>query len=94
MENETQKILLDFELRMDHLFPARKRDQVIINKKEKEKEKEKRTCRIVDFAIPGDQRMKIKENEKKDNYLDLAREIQKVIKQKSDGDTCWTGFRV
>ena len=28
----------------------------------------------MDFAIPGDPRMKIKESEKRDKYLDLARE--------------------
>ena len=32
----------------------------------------KRTCKIVDFAILADHRIKLKESEKKDNYLDLA----------------------
>ena len=34
---------------------------IIINKKEK-----KRTCKIVDFTVPADNRVKLKENEKKD----------------------------
>ena len=38
---------------------------MIINKKKK------RTCKIVDFALPADQRIKLKESEKKDKYLDL-----------------------
>ena len=30
-------------------------------------------CKIVDFAVPADHRIKLKECEKKDKYLDLAR---------------------
>ena len=30
-----------------------------------------------DFAVPAKHRMKIKENEVTDNYLDLARELKK-----------------
>ena len=37
----------------------------------------KRTCKIVDFAVPADHRIKLKENEKKVKYLDLARELKK-----------------
>ena len=36
--------------------------------------KKKRTCKIVDFAVPADHRMKLKESEKKGKYLDFARE--------------------
>ena len=36
-----------------------------------------RTCRIVDFAIPADCRVKLKETEKRDMYLDLAKEQKK-----------------
>ena len=31
----------------------------------------------MDFAVPTDQRIKLKECEKKDKYLDLARELKK-----------------
>ena len=34
----------------------------------------------MDFAIPVDQRVKIKENEKRDKFLDLARELKKKKK--------------
>ena len=40
------------------------------------------TCKIVDFAIPADHRVKLKESEKKDKYLDLARELKKLWKMK------------
>ena len=35
-------------------------------------------CKIVDFAVPADNRIKLKECEKKDKYLDLARELKKL----------------
>ena len=40
--------------------------------------KKKRTCHIVDFAVPADHRVKLKEIEKKDKYLDLTRELKKL----------------
>ena len=35
-----------------------------------------RTCRIVNFAVPADQKVKFKESEKKDKYHDVARELK------------------
>ena len=70
LENNTHKLLSDFDVQTDHLISARRPDLIIINKK-------KRTCKSVDFAIPADHRTKLKECEKKDKYLDLARELKK-----------------
>ena len=39
--------------------------------------KKKTICKILDFAVPVDHRIKLKECEKKDKYLDLARESKK-----------------
>ena len=50
--------------------------------KKKEKEKKERICKIVDFAIPADHRIKLKGNEKKNKYLDLARELKKLWNMK------------
>ena len=36
----------------------------------------------MDFAIPADHRVRIKESEKIDEYLDLAREMKKLSKMK------------
>ena len=36
----------------------------------------------MEFAIPTDHRVKLKENEKKDKYLDLIRELKKLWKMK------------
>ena len=38
----------------------------------------KRTCKIVDFAVSADHSITLKESEKKNKYLDLARELQKL----------------
>ena len=41
-------------------------------------QKKKIIWKIVDFAVPADHRIKLKENEKKDKYLDLARELKQL----------------
>ena len=49
-----------------------------IQKKKKEKErKKKRSCWIVDFAVPADHRVKLKESVKGDKYVDLTRKLKK-----------------
>ena len=70
LENNTQKLLWDFDIQTDHLISARRPDFIIIKKK--------RTCKIVDFVVPADLRIKLKECEKKDKYLDLARGLKKL----------------
>ena len=52
-------ILWDFNIQTDHLIPSRRPGLIIINKK-------KRICKIVDFAVPADHRINMKESEKKD----------------------------
>ena len=73
LENDTHKFLWDFDIQTDHRISARKPGLIIINKKKK-----KRTCKIVDFAVPAYHRIKLKEYEKKDNYLDPTRELKKL----------------
>ena len=51
-------------------------------KKKKKKKKKERICKIVDFAVPADLRIKLKESEKKDKYLDLAEELKKLWNMK------------
>ena len=41
---------------------------------------EQRTWRIVDSAFPADHKVKIKENEKRDKYLELASELKNTTK--------------
>ena len=70
-ENEIHELRWDFGKLTDHLIMARQSDLVIINKK-------RRTCRNVDFAVPADHTVKLKEDKKKDTYLDLVRELKKL----------------
>ena len=74
-EKETHKLLRDFEIQTDHLISARRPDPILVNKKE-------RTCRIVDFTVPVDHSLKLKESEKRDKYLDLPRELKKLWNMK------------
>ena len=48
---------------------------IIINEKNK-------ICKIVDFAVSADHRIKLKEFEKGDKYFDLAREFKKLWNMK------------
>ena len=73
LENVMHEILWNLEIPTDYLVATRRSDLMIINKKKK-----KRTCHIVDVTIPVDHRVKIKENEKIGEYLDLAREMRKL----------------
>ena len=41
----------------------------------------------MDFAIPADHRVKLKEGVKRDKYLNRASELKKTIKHENDGDT-------
>ena len=49
-ENETHKILKDFEIPTDPLIQVGRTDLVLINNKQK------KVCRLVDFVVPTDHR--------------------------------------
>ena len=74
LENDTHKLQWDFNIQTDHLISAGRPDLKIINKKKK-----KKICKIVDFVVPADHIIKLKECEKRDKYLDLARELKKKL---------------
>ena len=44
-------------------------------------QRKKRIYKIVDFAVPAVHRIKLKECEKKDKYLDLVREFKKTMEK-------------
>ena len=41
----------------------------------------------MDIAVPVDHRVKLKESEKRDKHLHLARELKKTMEHESDGNT-------
>ena len=47
LENDTHKLLWDFNIQTDQLIPVRIPDLIIINQKEE-------NLKIVDFAVPAD----------------------------------------
>ena len=64
------------------IISSRRPDLIVINKKKKKKKKrKKRSCKIVDFAVSADHKIKLKESEK-DMYLKLARELKKLWNMK------------
>ena len=77
VENDTHKLRWHFDIHYDHLISARRPDLIIINKM-------KTTYKIVDFAISADHRIKLEECEKKNKYLDLARELKKTMNHAGD----------
>ena len=64
-------------MRSHLLMQARRPGLIIINKRE-------RICKMVDFAVPADHRINLKESVKKDKYLDLARELKKTVEHESN----------
>ena len=79
----THKLLWDFDTQTDHLISHRRPDLIVINTHKKKK----RTCKIVDFAVPAGHRIQLKESEKKDKYLDLARELKKTMEHEGNNYT-------
>ena len=64
----------DFSIQTD-VVEAPRPDLVVVDKKE-------RSCKIIDFAVPGDSRIEEKENNKIEKYQDSGRELQKIWKIK------------
>ena len=58
----------DFNIQTDHVIEVRRPDLVVVDKKE-------RSCKIIDFAVPGDSRIEEKEKDKIEKYQDLRREL-------------------
>ena len=62
--------------------PYNNQQQKKKKKTQKEKEKKKKICKMIDFAVPADHRIKLKEYEKRDKYLNLAWELKKLWNMK------------
>ena len=75
LENDIHKLLWDFDIQTHHLILVRRPGLIIINKK-------KKICKTVDFTVPADHRIKLKEYEKRDKYLDFDRELKKLWNMK------------
>ena len=60
----------DFSIQIDHVIEAQRPDLVVVDKD--------RTCKIIDFAVPGYSKIEEKEKKKIEKYQDLRRKLQKI----------------
>ena len=81
LENEKHKFLCNFDIQTNHLISARRPDLIITNKN-------KITYKIVNFAVPADHRVKLKESRNKDKFLEPVPclGIEKIVEH--EGDSC------
>ena len=70
LENNTHKLQQDFDVQTGNLISSRRPDLIIIKKRE--------FAKLSTLLSRADHRIKLKECEKKDKYLDLARELKKL----------------
>ena len=81
LENETHKFSWNFEIQTDHLIPAWISDQVFIKKEGKK-------CYRVDFTVPTNNSVKIKQKRKKWQIrFGSCQRAEKAVEQENDGDT-------
>ena len=82
LENYSHKPHWDFDLHTDHLISARRPDLIIINKIKK------KFAKLSTLLSLLNHRIKLNECEKKDKFLDIARELEKKPwKHAGDNDT-------
>ena len=79
LENNTHNLQWDFDIHTDHQILARRPDLILINKKKKKKKKKKkRNYKIVALVVLADNRIKLKEFERKDKYLVIVMVLKKL----------------
>ena len=61
----------DFSIQTDHDIEAQRPDLAVVDKMD-------RSCKIINFAVPGDSRIEGKEKDKIEKYQDLGRELQRI----------------
>ena len=88
-ENKTHKIFWDFEIQMDHLIPARRLDQVLINKR-------KRTYR--QFCCSGRSQSENERKGKDRQIIGPCQRIEKPVEHEGNNDTnchrsTWNGLQ-
>ena len=71
LENETSKILWDFNIYTDRAIHHRRPDIVLIDKVDNK-------VKIIDIAVPWDANIESKYREKVDHYKDLAIELSRL----------------
>ena len=70
VEDDDVKLIWDINIQCNNVMEARRPDLILVDKKAK-------LCVIIDFAIPGDCRIREKETKKIEKYQNLKRELKK-----------------
>ena len=70
VEDDDIKLIRDINIQCDNVMEAKRPDLILVDKKAK-------LCVIIDFAIPGDCRIREKEIKKIEKYQNLKRELKK-----------------
>ena len=71
LENAKGKLLWDFSIQCDENIIARRLDLMLV-------EKERKHCLMIDIAVPRDDKVAKKEDEKEDKYQPLKFEIMRI----------------
>ena len=71
MEDDDVKLLWDMNIQCDNVIEARRPDLVLVDKK-------KKSCVIIDIAVPGDCRIREKEMGKIEKYQNLKIELKRL----------------
>ena len=71
IENDHVKLLWDFNIQTSTYIQARRPDVVVVDR-------DKKTCNIIDIAVPVDAGIVEKEKEKVEKYQDLRREVARL----------------
>ena len=78
--------------KLSEIFRYKRSPNLCQTTRPSDSQQKKRTCRIVDFVVPADQRVKLKESEKQDKYLDLCDgKLTKIPKRDFYFRTCEDG---
>ena len=80
LENDTHKLLRDYDIQMDHLISARQPDLRMINNNKKKKKKKREFAGL--WTLLTLLSRLLTESVKKDKYFELTRELQKLWKVK------------
>ena len=71
VENDSVKMLWDFNMQTDHIIQHRRPEIFVLYKTE-------RKCHLIDIAVPANKKIEMKEQEKIDSYIKLRREVKKI----------------
>ena len=80
LDNETHELLWSFK-------DINGSSNLSLTTRPRDSSQKKRTYRIVNYAVPTNHRIRLKESKEIDKYLDLLRELKKMMEHQGKGNT-------